>query len=125
LEKRVILIIDNSPLWIERLISMLDGMNYIENILQAGSYSEALPLLELKPDVVFLDIHLPDRSGIELLKFIRKNHPEVITCVISNQVNETVRELCTELGADEFFDKSNDFNMVPGFIKNVTNKKTT
>jgi DNA-binding NarL/FixJ family response regulator len=123
LEKSIVLIIDNSPLWVERFISMLRANDHIENVLQANSYSEALPLLDLKPHYVFLDIHNPVNTGVETLKLIKKNYPQMTTCVISNQVSTTVRELCKELGADEFFDKSNDFNRVPGFIKNTANKK--
>ena len=123
LEKSIVLIIDSSPLWAERFISLLQGVDQVENVLEAGSYTEALTQLELKPHFVFLDIHLPGKSGIEILKFIKKNYPEMTTCVISNEVNSTVRELCKVLGADEFFDKSNDFNKVPGFIKSNANKK--
>jgi DNA-binding NarL/FixJ family response regulator len=123
LEKSIVLIIDSSPLWAERFISLLQGIDQVENVLEASNYTEALTQLELKPHFVFLDIHLPGKSGIEILKFIKKNYPEMTTCVISNEVNSTVRELCKVLGADEFFDKSNDFNKVPGFIKNNANKK--
>ena len=123
MEKSIVLIIDNSPLWAERFISLLQALDQVENVLVANSYTEALNVLELKPHFVFLDIHLPGKSGIEILKFIKKNYPEMTTCVISNEVNRTVIELCKALGADEFFDKSNDFNRVPGFIKNNANKK--
>ena len=73
---------------------MLKADDHIENVLQANSYSEALPLLHLKPHYVFLDIHNPVNNGVETLRLIKKNYPQMTTCVISNQVSTTVRELC-------------------------------
>ena len=47
---------------------------------------------ELHPDLVLLDIHLPDLSGIEVLRRLREQHPDVDVLVISAAKEvETVR----------------------------------
>src|SRR5690349_6133259 len=47
---------------------------------------------ELRPDLVLLDIHLPDLSGIEVLRRLRERHPDVDVLVISAAKEvETVR----------------------------------
>jgi len=119
----VILIIDDSPLWVERLISILKSVNSRATIKQATNYSDGISQLNSNPDFVFLDIHLREKKGIELLKHIKKNYPQLLVCVISNEVNETVKELCFEIGADEFLDISNEFHRVPDFIEKNTFKK--
>jgi response regulator of citrate/malate metabolism len=47
---------------------------------------------DLRPDLVLLDIHLPDINGIDVLRLLRETHPEVDVLVISaaNEV-ETIR----------------------------------
>jgi response regulator of citrate/malate metabolism len=50
----------------------------------AHSGAEALRLAtELRPDLVLLDIHLPDLSGIEVLRRLREGRPDVDVLVIS------------------------------------------
>ena len=47
---------------------------------------------ELRPDLVLLDIHLPDLSGVEVLRRLRERHPDVDVLVISAAKEvETVR----------------------------------
>lgn len=44
----------------------------------AGTGAEALPqLASFEPDVIVLDMRLPDTDGIDLLRLIRADHPEV------------------------------------------------
>ena len=69
--RKVLLIVDNSSLIIERLINILSEVKTIKKILAATNYAEAVNMLgENKTDIVLLDIQLPGKNGIELLKFI-------------------------------------------------------
>jgi len=68
------------------------------------------------PDVALLDIHLPDRSGWELLGFIKEYHPVTKVIMISNQNSTHYRLICRDRGADDFMDKSNDFEQLPDII---------
>jgi two-component system, LytTR family, response regulator len=65
------LIIDDVRLIRTELKMILHDFQEIEVIGEAGNYSDTLKLIrEEKPDVLFLDIHLPGRSGFELLDAI-------------------------------------------------------
>jgi len=113
-KKLVVLIVDDSLLIVERLLELLNEMDNIQIVIYADNYKEGLHLLKgIKPDVVLLDINLPDRSGIELLKHIhhQQEHPKVI--MITNQSTEYYKKICSSLGADYFFDKSNEFERIP------------
>jgi DNA-binding NarL/FixJ family response regulator len=116
-EKLVVLIVDESVLIIERMIGMLEELENIQIILQAGSYAEAMEIIqELEPDVVLLDIYLPDKTGMELLKVIREKYQTIEVAVITNYASENYRNICKKLGAHHFFDKSKDFDMIPKMI---------
>jgi len=115
-EKKVILIVDDSVVILERLIRMLEETENIQ-FVHAGGYHEAIQLLnEITPDLALLDIHLPDKSGIELLRTIKEKYPNITVVMITNNVNDYYRNYCRTLGAEYFVDKSKDFNLIPEII---------
>ena len=66
---------------------LLDGEKNVEIIGEAASASEALnAMAELKPDVVLMDISLPDLSGIEATREIKRLWPD--TAVVALTIHE-------------------------------------
>jgi DNA-binding NarL/FixJ family response regulator len=119
-EKLIILIVDESILFIDRMIRILQDLDNVQIILQANTHSEAIELIhEIQPDIVLMDIFLKDneKTGINLLKEIRRNYPSIQVAVITNYADGFYRENCKELGAHHFFDKSNEFDMIPKMIQ--------
>jgi DNA-binding NarL/FixJ family response regulator len=114
---RSLFIVDDSPLIIERLLSMLEGLLPLDQIAYAGSYGEALSLIDPNPpDILLLDVHLPDKSGVELLRVVRRRYPAIAVIMISNQSDESYRTVCAALGALHFLDKSTEFEEIPALI---------
>src|SRR2546426_2085775 len=107
--KKTILIVDDSQLIAERLVIMLKELTIVGSIAKASNYTEAVELLIVaNPDVVFLDIHLPGRNGIELLKFIKNNYPLKKVIMLTNESGDYYRNLCAKAGAAYFIDKSKE-----------------
>ena len=118
--KLVILVVDDSMNFIERMVSLLDEADNIGYINVANSYEEALKIfLEERPDVVLLDINLRDKSGIELLRSINESGRDCEVIMVTNDTEECYRQQCRELGANYFLDKSNDFELIPGIISKL------
>ena len=95
----------------------------IENIsfvVHAASYKEGFEVLSrLTPDLVLLDINLPDKSGIELLRVIKERQLEIAVLMISNNTGSYYRDICKKLGAQYFLDKSTDIDLIPTVLANA------
>jgi DNA-binding NarL/FixJ family response regulator len=118
--KLVILIVDDSMSFIERMVGLLDEADNIGYINVARNYEEALKVFfEERPDVVLLDINLPDKSGIELLRSIKESGRSCEAIMVTNHTDKYYQQQCTELGAKYFLDKSNDFDLIPGIISKL------
>jgi DNA-binding NarL/FixJ family response regulator len=112
-----VLIIDDSDLIKKRLIGKL---NIYKNIKVIGLSEEIHNMLdkinEFDPDAVILDIHLSDRSGIEILKNIKKQKRSIIVIVLTSNCDQTSRKVCLKYGADDFLDKARDFEKIPAVL---------
>jgi CheY-like chemotaxis protein len=112
-----ILLVEDSTLIRERLSSMLTELKNVAEVQEAGNYEEALGILqEGKTDVVILDIGLPGKTGIDVLRVINQQQWELKAFVLTNQVDNYLKKLCLSLGATDFLDKSKDFDKIPGLI---------
>ncbi|HEV7780504.1 MAG TPA: response regulator transcription factor [Chitinophagaceae bacterium] len=121
-KKLTILIVDDNMNFVDRMINLLEDADNVGYINVSGNYDEARRLLATEePDVVLLDINLPGKNGIELLKLIRQNKQQCEVIMITNHADDYYRQQCRDLGAKHFLDKSNDFGLVPGIIKEVLN----
>lgn len=117
-KQEVILIVDDNLNFVERMIVLLKEAGNTSDIHIASDYDEARRMLaEVAPDIVLLDINLPGKNGIELLRLIKKNAANCEVIMITNHADDYYREQCYELGAKYFLDKSNDFAQVPGLIR--------
>jgi len=110
-----VITIDNSPVVNTRVQFMLNDTPGIQLLGNAWSISTALPLIhKQKPDIVILDIHLEENNlkvnGINLLVTLREKYPELKIIVLTNLTEVQYRSACMSLGANYFFDKSNDFD---------------
>ncbi|GBD21653.1 Transcriptional regulatory protein KdpE [bacterium HR28] len=101
--KRLVLVVDDDPS-IQRLLrAALTLRGY--SVVVAGTAKGALEALDRhEPDLVLLDIILPDRSGFEVLQDIRARSTIPII-LISARVAPEDRVLGLELGADDYVTK--------------------
>ena len=116
-ELRTILIVDDSVLILERLVHILKKSVPNGNIIPAGTYAEAIGILENSPiDLALLDIHLQEQNGIDLLRVVKKRYPHVPVIILTNQSSKKVEEVCMSIGASYFLDKSRDFARIPELV---------
>jgi two-component system KDP operon response regulator KdpE len=98
-----ILVIDDEPP-IRKLLRMgLSTQGY--DILDAPNGKTALALLDSKPDLVILDLGLPDIQGHDLLRMIRARNDSVPIVVLSSRGDEAGKVQALDLGADDYVTK--------------------
>jgi len=119
-KKFTILIVDDSSIIIKRVTGIIKDLNNTGTIVHAGNYSRALQLInQFSPQIILLDIHLPDKSGVEVLRHIKENKLPITVIMLTNQSEEYYKTLCKEIGADYFIDKSSGFEEIPGIINSL------
>ena len=111
-----ILIVDDNVSFVTRMISLLKELDSISVIHSAHNYDEAFLLLDKKPDLVLLDIQMPGKSGMKLLKKIKDSTDDCGVIMLTNHSDDYYRQQCKKLGALHFLDKTNEFELVPGII---------
>jgi two-component system KDP operon response regulator KdpE len=98
-----VLVVDDEPP-IRRLLRMGLGTQGYQTI-DAPSAKAALDLLAETPDIVILDLGLPDMEGLELLRQIRMQREDLPIVVLSSRGDETAKVEALDLGADDYVTK--------------------
>jgi two-component system, OmpR family, KDP operon response regulator KdpE len=75
------------------------------DILEAPNGKAALELLARNPDLIILDLGLPDMQGHELLRTIRSRNESVPIVVLSSRGDEPGKVQALDLGADDYVTK--------------------
>lgn len=115
-----VFIADDSQVIRERLSALLSDIKGIEVIGEARDGLEARDsILELKPDVVILDIRMPWRNGLDVLQDIKESVPATKVIILTNYPYPQYRHRCMEESADFFFDKSTEFQKVSEAIEQL------
>jgi two-component system, OmpR family, KDP operon response regulator KdpE len=98
-----VLVVDDEPP-IRKLLRMgLTAQGY--QTLEAPDAKTALDLLAQKPDLIILDLGLPDMLGHDLLRTIRARNDQVPIVVLSSRGDEAGKVQALDLGADDYVTK--------------------
>ena len=98
-----VLVVDDEPP-IRKLLRMGLGTQGYQT-LDAPNAKTALELMASKPDLVILDLGLPDMQGLELLREIRARKDNVPIVVLSSRDDEAAKVVALDLGADDYVTK--------------------
>jgi two-component system, OmpR family, KDP operon response regulator KdpE len=98
-----VLVVDDEPP-IRKLLRMgLTAQGY--QTLEAANGKAALDLLKEAPDLIILDLGLPDTLGHDLLRTIRARNEGVPVIVLSSRGDEASKVQALDLGADDYVTK--------------------
>ena len=116
-----VLIADDDPHTRQGLVMIFEAEGY--QVVAAENGSQAIEMWrEEHPDVVCLDIMMPDHSGYEVCREIRKQDEDIPVLFISAKSEEVDKVLGLELGADDFIVKPFGVKEVVARVRAVTRR---
>jgi two-component system response regulator DegU len=99
-------IVDDNELVRTTLHTMLDCSPKLHVVAEASTGSAGLSLVELmQPDVVVMDISMPDMNGIEATRIISARFPETKVVVLTMDDDKAYSEAALKAGACRFLTK--------------------
>ncbi|MEY8515550.1 response regulator [Lachnospiraceae bacterium 29-84] len=105
MENPKILICDDSILARKQLKDIAENCGY-HNLIEASNGQEAIDLYqEHNPQLVFMDIVMPKKGGVEAIREIRKSDPKAYIVVVSSVGTQTQLKLAILEGARDFVQK--------------------
>ncbi len=120
--KEHVLIVDDEEMIRDLLSSALSQEEY--TCSQASNVDEAFVLLGEQPvDLVISDIMMPGRSGVELLRDLKKVDPDIAVLMITGLSDMNTALECVHLGADDYITKPFGINRVVLTVKNLIEKR--
>ena len=116
--KETILVTDDEPVVRSILKRKLEQWGYSVNLAENGATALAF-LQKDPPDLITLDIKLPDMSGIEVLKGLKKHKLQIPVIMITafGIVDDAVN--CLKLGAYDFIEKPINFEKLRNILQNA------
>ena len=103
-----ILVIDDHALVREGLCQVLKGLDENVDVLQAGTCTQGFAIAHEHADLdlVLLDYHLPDMTGLVALGVFGLRHPELPIVMLSGSANMQIMHQVLQAGASGFVTKS-------------------
>lgn len=120
-----ILLVDDDQELSELLINWLTQEGFVMHACfdtqSAREYLDSHP----EPDAVILDVMLPDGNGLQLLRKIRAEHPQLPVLMLSARGEPTDRIIGLELGADDYLAKPCDPRELTARLRAVLRRSVT
>lgn len=112
-----VLICDDSALIRKKLKNILEVCK-CKNIEEAQNGIEAVEMAKsFKPDLIFMDIVMPGKDGIEALEEIKKVQPEIKVIMASSAGTQSHLKKALDFGADDFIQKPITLEAVASIIE--------
>lgn len=117
-----ILIVDDTPENIQVMASLLSHEGY--HLAPAVNGREALEKIELlKPDLVMLDLIMPEMSGVEVLEKISNDHRDIPVIVVTTESAPEIAAECMRMGAVDYLTKPIDTLRTLTVVRNTLKTK--
>jgi two-component system response regulator CpxR len=75
-----------------------------------------------EPEVMVLDLKMPGIDGIEVLRRVKSEHPDVEVIVLTGHGSSEIEKLCMELGACAYLEKPVDIETLTNTMKEAYRK---
>lgn len=120
-----LLVVEDNRLMRKTLVNFFNASIPGTRVHEAEDGKEALAAVEdARPDIILMDIELPDSSGLDLTRRIKTHAPEIKVLVFSLYDTPEFQEAAAGIGADGFFSKrTNSFEEIVEAIRKISEKR--
>jgi DNA-binding NarL/FixJ family response regulator len=106
-----VLVVDDHPTFRRALVSALTQVGEVLVAGEAGGGVEACREADaLDPDIILMDVHMPDLSGIEAMKQIHERSPDLPVVFLTAHADSGVERAAREAGASGFLPKGSSLD---------------
>ncbi|MGO8697499.1 MAG: response regulator transcription factor [Limisphaerales bacterium] len=120
--RRRILVVDDHPLMREGIAKWIERAPDLEVCGEAGTAAAAVTLAgKLKPDLLLMDLSMPGRAGLDLIRDLRALHPDLPVLVLSMHDETLYASRALRAGARGYLMKGAGGGHVVKSIRNVLN----
>ena len=115
-----VLLVDDHAILRQGVRELLAAAGDVEVVGEAGTAGEAIAAAQtLRPDVVLLDVALPDRNGIEVIGDLRAAHPRTAVVALSMYPEAQYAVSAVRAGAAGYLPKASDSSEVLAAVRQV------
>lgn len=115
-----VLIADDSRLMRERIRETISIFGSVEIVSETENGVQTLQELNKhNPDLAILDIRMPDKNGLEILKEFRTRNKTTKIIILTNYAYDQYKDRAFENGADYFYSKSEDFEKIAAVVASM------
>jgi DNA-binding NarL/FixJ family response regulator len=122
MEKIKIILVDDHQIVRDGIKALLNDAEDIDVISEAASYNELREKLKLQdPDIIVMDISLPEMSGLEITKLLSETHPDLKVLILSMYTGEDFIFNAIKAGAKGYLPKNTTRKEIIDAIHSVYN----
>ncbi len=116
-----VLLVDDEREFVQTLSERL-GMRDIGSATAFDGESALALMREDEPEVMLLDLRMPGIDGMEVLKRVKAEHPEIEVVILTGHGTDVDRKKCLELGAFAYLEKPVDIDVLSATLKKANKK---
>lgn len=122
---RAVVVIDDHPLMRKSLSTLVDAQSDFEVVGTAGHADEAFDVVQsTRPDLLVLDVAMPDMDGIDFAEALREKAPQVQIVLVTMHEDDGTLRRAARLGAEGYVPKSAPAVEVVRALQTVTEGRT-
>ena len=116
MDKIKILLVDDEEDFVQTLSERIQLRNFDSHVVLNGE--AALQFIEKDvPDVMVLDLKMPGMDGMQVLRIVKKKHPDIQVIILTGHGSEKDEEEARSLGAFDYYQKPVEFDTLVKIIK--------
>lgn len=116
-----VLLVDDEREFVQTLSERL-GMRDIGSAAAFDGESALALVREDEPEVMLLDLRMPGIDGMEVLKRVKAEHPEIEVVILTGHGTDVDRKQCMQLGAFAYLEKPVDIDVLSDTLKRANEK---